>query len=74
VGKAPARARDHVPPALDAALSTLSQQNDLFAAAMDARRRGELDDARRRLDELLARFPFGALAEAARGERAKLSP
>jgi hypothetical protein len=54
--------------------STLAEQNDLFAAAMDARRRGDLDETRRRLDELLARFPFGALAQSARAERAKLPP
>jgi ferric-dicitrate binding protein FerR (iron transport regulator) len=54
--------------------STLAEQNDLFAAAMDARRRGDLEETRRRLDEMLARFPFGALAESARAERAKLPP
>jgi hypothetical protein len=41
---------------------------------MAARRRGDLDETRRRLDELLARFPSGSLAESARAERAKLPP
>ena len=49
-----------------AVASTLAEQNQLFGTAMDARRRGDLAEARRRLDELLARFPFGALADSAR--------
>ena len=69
---APRRAASSLPGA-DAA-STLAEQNDLFAAAMKARRRGDLAEARRRLDHLLARYPFGALAESARTERARLPP
>jgi hypothetical protein len=53
-------------------VSTLAEQNQLFATAMDARRRGDMAEARRLLDELLARFPFGALADSARRESAKL--
>jgi hypothetical protein len=60
------------PSSREQAVSTLAQQNDLFAAAMQARRRGDLVETRRRLDELLTRFPFGPLAESARIERAKL--
>jgi hypothetical protein len=52
--------------------STLREQNDLFAAAVKARQRGDLAAARRLLDDLLARFPFGALAESARSEVADL--
>ena len=52
--------------------STLAEQNQLFAAAMDARRRGDVAEARRRLDDLLVRFPFGALADSARRELARL--
>lgn len=52
--------------------SNLREQNDLFAAAMNARRRGDVGEARRTLDELLTRFPFGPLADSARGELAAL--
>jgi hypothetical protein len=62
------RARASLAPAQ----STLHEQNDLFAAAMKARRRGDLAASRRMLDDLLARFPFGALADSARSELADL--
>jgi hypothetical protein len=68
----PAAAQTSPPPASTPAASTLAEQNELFAGAMDARRRGDVAEARRRLDELLARFPFGALADSARRESAKL--
>lgn len=50
--------------------SSLREQNDLFAAAVEARRRGDLATADRLLDDLLTRFPFGALADSARSELA----
>jgi hypothetical protein len=53
--------------------STLAAQNELFAAALAARRDGDLPAARQRLDELLTRFPFGPLAESARAERRRLT-
>lgn len=65
--------RSRAPAASPAPISTLVEQNDLFGAAMDARRRGDLDQARRKLDELLVRYPFGALADSARRERASLA-
>lgn len=59
-------------PATGPSASSLREQNNLFAAAMEARRRGDVVAARRTLDDLLTRFPFGALAESARGELATL--
>jgi len=52
--------------------STLAAQNDLFAAALAARRRGENTDAIRWLDRLIARYPEGPLIESARAERRRL--
>ena len=49
--------------------SSLGHQNDLLSAAVDARRRGELEVAIASLDELLSRYPRTALAEAAKVER-----
>jgi hypothetical protein len=54
------------------AASTLAEQNDLFADALRARRRGDRVGALRRLDELITRFPSGPLAESARARRADL--
>jgi hypothetical protein len=68
VATAPPRPADSMP------ASTLAEQNNLFALAVAARRRGDLGEARRRLDDLLARFPSGALAESARSELARLPP
>ena len=52
--------------------STLAAQNDLFAAALAARRRGESAEAMRWLDSLIARYPGGPLIESARAERQRL--
>ena len=52
--------------------STLAAQNDLFAAALAARRRGERAEAMRWLDSLIARYPDGPLIESARAERRRL--
>jgi len=49
--------------------STLSQQNDLLAAALAAERRGDLDEAERWLDQLMSRYPAGQLADSARAAR-----
>ncbi|MBI4701185.1 MAG: FecR domain-containing protein [Deltaproteobacteria bacterium] len=51
--------------------STLAEQNQLFSAAMAARRRGDDAAAVAQLDELLRRFPESALAQDARVERAR---
>jgi hypothetical protein len=63
-----ARAVAPAPPAA----STLAAQNDLFANALAALRRGQVAEARAQLDQLVAHYPFGPLAETARQERAKL--
>jgi ferric-dicitrate binding protein FerR (iron transport regulator) len=72
----PARPRPAMGPApaleRPAASSTLAEENDLFAAAVAARRRGALSESLRRLDELLRRFPHGPLAGDAWAERRKL--
>ena len=52
--------------------STLAEQNDLFAAALAARRRGDMDEAIEWLDRLIARYPGGPLLESARAERGRL--
>jgi hypothetical protein len=52
--------------------STLAEENDLFAAAVSARRRGQDQEAARLLDELLRRFPSGPLAGHAHAERRTL--
>jgi hypothetical protein len=78
----PAHARRRLAPAAPVppseqpapAPSTLAEQNRLFAAALLARRGGDSAEARRRLDELLTRFPTGPLAESARAERRNLAP
>jgi hypothetical protein len=55
-----------------AAQSTLAEQNDLFAAALAARRRGDLAEAMRWLDQLIRLHPRGQLADQARAERGRL--
>jgi hypothetical protein len=52
--------------------STLAEQNDLLAAALSARRRGDLGEAIRWLDRLIARYPNGQLIDSARAERRRL--
>jgi hypothetical protein len=82
-GAAPARSHAHpartparttaavaAPPQPDP--STLAEQNDLFAAALAARRRGDVADAIRWLDRLIARYPTGQLVDSARAERQRL--
>jgi len=52
--------------------STLAEQNDLMAAALSARQRGNVAEALRWLDRLLDRYPAGQLADSARAERRRL--
>jgi len=52
--------------------STLAEQNDLMAAALSARQRGNVPEALRWLDRLLDRYPGGQLAGSARAERRRL--
>jgi len=59
-------------PAAPADPSTLAEQNDLFAAALAARRRGDVIDAIHWLDRLIARYPTGPLSDSARAERHRL--
>jgi FecR-like protein len=66
--------RDSAPdgraPAISA--SELTAQNDLFAAAMTAKRRGQTTQALDELSRLIQRFPRGPLVEAAHVERMRL--
>jgi len=50
----------------------LAEQNDLLSSAMAAARAGQHEQALRRLDDLLARFPEGPLSETARIERQRI--
>lgn len=52
--------------------SRLAEQNDLLSSAMAAARAGQHQQALRRLDDLLARFPEGPLSETARIERQRI--
>jgi len=52
--------------------STLAEQNDLFAAALAARGRGDVQGALHWLDQLIARYPHGQLIDSARAQRARL--
>jgi hypothetical protein len=54
------------------AASDLPAQNDMFDAAMSARRRGDLRGAIAAFDRLLSRFPACPLAESATAERMKI--
>jgi hypothetical protein len=67
---APAAANPTSAPIVDP--STLAEQNDLFAAALAARRRGQIDEAVRWFDRLIARYPKGQLINTARAERQRL--
>ena len=53
--------------------STLAEQNDLFAAALAAGRRGDFDEAVQWLDRLIARHPTGQLSDSARAERRRFA-
>jgi ferric-dicitrate binding protein FerR (iron transport regulator) len=52
--------------------STLTEQNDLFAKAAVAKRRGDVSDAIDAFDVFLARYPASPLAESAAVERMRL--
>jgi hypothetical protein len=52
--------------------SELAVQNDMFEAAMQAKRRGDLRGAVASFDRLLSRYPGCPLAESAAAERMKL--
>ena len=52
--------------------SELASQNNLFAAAMAAKGRGQVARAVAQLDHLIQRFPRGQLVEAARAEQMRL--
>jgi hypothetical protein len=54
------------------AASDLAAQNDLFAAAMADRRRGDSRGAIAAFDRLLSRYPASPLAESATAERMKI--
>jgi hypothetical protein len=60
------------PPPASGSLSTLADQNDLLAAALAARQRGDVSEALQWLDRLLTRYPGGQLAGSARAERRRL--
>jgi hypothetical protein len=53
-------------------VSRLSEQNDLFSAAMAAERHGQHDLALRKLDDLIVHYPGGPLSESARAERQRI--
>ncbi|HEY5281654.1 MAG TPA: FecR domain-containing protein [Polyangia bacterium] len=55
-----------------APVSHLSEQNDLFSAAMAAERRGEHETAISTLNQLIERFPGSPLGESARAERQRI--
>jgi hypothetical protein len=67
---APAHHRSHKLAAT--ASSTLAEQNDLFAAALAAGRRGDAREAVYWLDRLLERYPDGPMAGSARAQRQRL--
>lgn len=67
----PAPAPTHIPVAVPGS-STLADQNDLLAAALAARHRGDVAEALRWLDRLLNRYPDGQLVDSARAERRRL--
>jgi hypothetical protein len=58
--------------ALAATTSSLSRQNDLFAAAVALRQRGDVPAALRAYQELIVRFPRSPLAQDAMVERIRL--
>ena len=60
------------PPPTPSAASTLGEQNDLFAQAIAARRRGDPGTAVAGFDRFLARYPASPLAESATVERMRV--
>jgi TolA-binding protein len=52
--------------------AALSEQNDLFAKAVTLRQSGRLGEALSAYEEVIRRFPNGALAESASGEHLRL--
>ena len=59
-------------PAEEPRASALAEQNELFAAALSARRRGDTSAALGTLEKLITRYPSSALAENAMVERMRL--
>lgn len=59
-------------PASAAPASSLGEQNDMFADAMAAKRRGDTGEALADFDRFLARYPSSPLAESATVERMRL--
>lgn len=59
-------------PSSPAPASTLGEQNDMFADAMAAKRRGDMGEALGDFDRFLARYPASPLAESATVERMRL--
>jgi hypothetical protein len=53
-------------------VSALAEQNDLFAEATSAKRRGDVSDAVNAFDRLLAKYPACPLSESASVERMRL--
>jgi hypothetical protein len=62
----------HSPPVRPSAVSALTEQNNLFAEAAAAKRRGDLQAALSSLSRLLSKYPGSALAESAYAERMRL--
>ena len=59
-------------PAAAAPASSLGEQNDMFADAMAAKRRGDTGEALADFNRFLARYPASPLAESATVERMRL--
>ena len=59
-------------PAVAAGTSTLAEQNDLFARAVSARRRGDVRDALVLLNRFSATYPSSPLAEGVLAERMRI--
>jgi ferric-dicitrate binding protein FerR (iron transport regulator) len=76
VERAPASPADRIPvalaPAVAAGASTLAEQNDLFARAVSARRRGDVRDALVLLNRFSATYPSSPLAEGILVERMRI--
>jgi len=68
----PAAARDDVSPQAPPAPSVLAAQNDLFAAAVRARRRGDAPEALRLFNAFIKTYPRSQLYEHALAQKMKL--